>query len=204
MTWPFFFISGHQGFGKPCLRGQADCQILHPPAVQGFNNTSWEIVGKLNNNKKDKCISNVASLLLHTLSAALPLASTFSCTQISAFIHSDTRMLKIQQYKHKIHGFRTFSCFGPHIWNSLPQDFRVRHCSTLSSFNCSQTENLPLLTVFPPQQIPIPSFCYSHCVCVCVCVCVRVCVCVCVFIYICKLFWLNCALCVYRTLYTLG
>ena len=45
---------------------------------------------------------------------------------------SDTRMLKIQQYKRKTHGFRTFSCFGPHIWNSLPQD--LRHCSTLSFF----------------------------------------------------------------------
>ena len=45
---------------------------------------------------------------------------------------SDTRMLEIQQYKRKTHGFRTFYCFGPHIWNSLPQDFR--HCSTLSSF----------------------------------------------------------------------
>ena len=43
---------------------------------------------------------------------------------------SDTRILKIHQYKPKIHGFRTFSCFGPHIWNSLPQD--LRHCSTLS------------------------------------------------------------------------
>ena len=41
---------------------------------------------------------------------------------------SDTRMLEIQQYKRKTLGFRTFSCFGPHIWNSLP------HCSTLSSF----------------------------------------------------------------------
>ena len=45
---------------------------------------------------------------------------------------SDTRMLKIQQYKGKTHGFRTFSCFGPHIWNSLSRD--LRHCSTLSSF----------------------------------------------------------------------
>ena len=45
---------------------------------------------------------------------------------------SDTCMLEIQQYKCKTHGFRTFSCFGPHIWNSLPQD--LRHCSTLSSF----------------------------------------------------------------------
>ena len=45
---------------------------------------------------------------------------------------SDTRMLKIQQYKRKSHGFRAFPCFGPHIWNSLPQD--LRHCSTLSCF----------------------------------------------------------------------
>ena len=127
----------------------------------------------------DICL-DVAILLLHTLSAAVQLASTFSCTLLSAFIHSDARMLKIQQYKRKTHGFRTFSCFGPHIWNSLPQDLRVRHCSTLSSFNCSQTENLPLLTVFPPQPIPIPSFCYGNCVCVCVCLCV--CVGVCVFI----------------------
>ena len=45
---------------------------------------------------------------------------------------SDTYMLKIQQNKRKTRGFRTSSCFGPHIWNSLPQD--LRHCSTLSSF----------------------------------------------------------------------
>ena len=45
---------------------------------------------------------------------------------------SDTRVQEIQQYKRKTHGVRTFSCFGPHIWNSLPQD--LRHCSTLSSF----------------------------------------------------------------------
>ena len=42
---------------------------------------------------------------------------------------SDTRMLKIQRYKREAHGFHTFSCFGPHIWNSHPQDHR--HCSTL-------------------------------------------------------------------------
>ena len=45
---------------------------------------------------------------------------------------SDTCMLKIQRYKCKTRGFHTFSCFGPHIWNSLPQD--LRHCVTLSSF----------------------------------------------------------------------
>ena len=47
------------------------------------------------------------------------------CTYIKIY-------MKIQQYKRKTHGFRTFSCFGPHIWNSLPQD--LRHCSTLSYF----------------------------------------------------------------------
>ena len=42
----------------------------------------------------------------------LLLVCTPSCTQRS---FSDTRMLKIQQYKRKTHGFRTFFCFGPHI-----------------------------------------------------------------------------------------
>ena len=38
------------------------------------------------------------------------------CTPSRALRSSaDTRMLKIQQYKRKTHGFRTFSCFGPHI-----------------------------------------------------------------------------------------
>ena len=59
----------------------------------------------------------------------------------------DTRMLEIQQYKRKTRGFRTFSCFGPHICNSLPQD--LRHCSTLSSFK-GQVQGLGwFLTRFP-------------------------------------------------------
>ena len=56
--------------------------------------------------------------------------SLHSCCTLHS--SSDTHMLEIQQYKRKTHGFLTFSCFGPHIWNSLPQD--RRHCSTLSSF----------------------------------------------------------------------
>ena len=59
----------------------------------------------------------------------LLLVYTPSCTLCSS---SDTRMLKIHQYKCKTDGFRTFSCFGPHIWNSLLQG--LRHYSTLSSF----------------------------------------------------------------------
>ncbi len=45
---------------------------------------------------------------------------------------SDTRMLIIQRFSRKTHGFHTFSHFGPHIWNNLPQD--IRHSATLSSF----------------------------------------------------------------------
>ena len=45
---------------------------------------------------------------------------------------SDTRILKIQRFNRKTHGFRTFSHFGPHIWNNLPQD--TIHSATLSSF----------------------------------------------------------------------
>ena len=45
---------------------------------------------------------------------------------------SDTRMLKLQRFNRKTHGFPTFSHFGPHIWNNLPQD--SRHSAALSSF----------------------------------------------------------------------
>ena len=45
---------------------------------------------------------------------------------------SDTRMLKLQRFNRKTHGFHTFSHFGPHTWNNLPQD--IRHSATLSSF----------------------------------------------------------------------
>ena len=51
---------------------------------------------------------------------------TPSCTLRSS---SDTRMLEIQQYKRKTktHGFRAFSCFGSHIWNSLSSNLFKSH-----------------------------------------------------------------------------
>ena len=45
---------------------------------------------------------------------------------------SDTRMLKLQCFNRKTHGFRTFSHFGPHIRNNFLQD--IRHSATFSSF----------------------------------------------------------------------
>ena len=112
---------------------------------------------------------------------------------------SDTRMLKIQQYKRKTRRFRTFSCFGPHIWNSLAQD--LRHCPTLSFLKKAKLKIILFSQNFPPHILSILSVCYSQCVCVCVfcvclcmCACVRacvsvlvcVCVCVCVCVAVCE------------------
>ena len=86
---------------------------------------------------------------------------------------SHTRMLKIQQYKRKRHGFRAFSCFGPHIWNSLPQD--LRHCSTLSSFKAKlKTWPSSSHSISTPTNINTQFLLQSLCVCVCVCVCVSI------------------------------
>ena len=45
---------------------------------------------------------------------------------------SDTCILKLRRFSRKTRGFRSFSYFGPHIWNNLPQN--VRRSTTLSSF----------------------------------------------------------------------
>ena len=58
---------------------------------------------------------------------------------------SDSRMLKVQQYKRETHGFRTFAYFGPYVWNSLPQD--VMQCLSLPSFKTK------LKTFLFPQYI---------------------------------------------------
>ena len=54
------------------------------------------------------------------------------------------------------------------------RDYRTWKMLNPVIFSC-QTEHPPLRTVFLPQLIIIPSFCYSHCVFVCVCA--HVCVC---------------------------
>ena len=84
-----------------------------------------------------ECIKyKVACMCFHAINVSGP-------TYLSELLHtyalsrtlcsfSDSRMLKIQQYKCKTHGFCTFTYFGPYVWNSFPQD--IRQCSTLTSF----------------------------------------------------------------------
>ena len=45
---------------------------------------------------------------------------------------ADTRLLRPKKYNRKTHGYRSFSCYAPSFWNSLPQ--AVRHSSTPSAF----------------------------------------------------------------------
>ena len=72
---------------------------------------------------------------------------------------SDTRMLKIQRFNRETHGFCTFSHFGPHIWNNLPQN--IRHSATLSSFK-SQLKTflraISLLRIFQLSHIVLHSY----------------------------------------------
>ena len=88
------------------------------------------------------------SELLHLYSPSRSLCSS-----------SDTRMLKI-------HGFRTFSHFGPHIWNNLPQE---PLCYSL--FLQNPTQDISLLRIFQLSHI-CPSLLSVCTVCVCVCVCI--------------------------------
>ena len=74
------------------------------------------------------CYNAITSSALSYLSELLHLYSPSRSLRSS----SDARMLKFQRFNRKTHGFRTFSHFGPHIWNNLPQD--IRHSATHSSF----------------------------------------------------------------------
>ena len=97
-----------------------------------------------------------------------------------AYLNPDHIMQKggelVQQYKCKTYGFCTFSCFRPHIWNSLPQD--LRHYSTSSSFKAKLTTFLfsqyfhPILYLYPISASVV--FVCMRVLCVHACVCVPI------------------------------
>ena len=92
----------------------------------------------------------------------------------------------LRRFNRKTHGFRSFSYFGPHIWNNLPQD--VRHSTTPPSFRNKLKTFLFSETAFQLSNTVLrPNSLYSVCVRarVCVCVCVYVCVCVCMCVCVC-------------------
>ena len=57
------------------------------------------------------------------------------------------RVLKLQRFKRTYHGFRSFSHFGPHIWNIHPSA-RLK-AFYHSFFLQKQPQNISLLWIFP-------------------------------------------------------
>ena len=88
----------------------------HPPPTPLLEQLHW-----LHNSERIKY--KVACMCFNAINGSCPayLSGLLHVYTPSHTLHflSDSSMLKIQQYKRKTHGFRTFSCFGPHIWNSL-------------------------------------------------------------------------------------
>ena len=66
---------------------------------------------------------------------------------------SDRRILKLQRFSRKTRGFRTFSLFGPHIWNNLPRE--IRHSASLSSSN-SKLKTFLSQNISAKQHCPSP------------------------------------------------
>ena len=161
---------------------------VKPPVSCHIHTISLQLLQSVQNPGFDWWESNPHSQLSH------------SCHQLALVTVSSTlnfgRTPTVSCHTHTIschthtHGFRTFSCFGPHIWNSLPQD--LRHCSTLSSFK-AKLKTFLFSQYFHPNLYQYPvSATVIVCVCVCVRACVRACVCaskrVCVCVCVCSAF----------------
>ena len=88
----------------------------------------------------------------------------------------DTSLLTVPRFSLETFGKRSFSVFGPTVWNSLPLSLRKTQCFTTFK------RNLRLIffkSICAEVQLLV-SVCFTQEVCVCVCVCLRARACVCV------------------------
>ena len=127
-AWHRGVPGGNPAPGEAVQRSRGEAPVFrgttgHPEAAPVLTPQGWCVL---------VCVFNAIngsaaylSELLHVYTPSLTLRSS-----------SDARVLKIHEYKRKTRDFSTVSCFGPHIWNSLPQD--LTHWSTLSSFKAKQ------------------------------------------------------------------
>ena len=111
-------------------------------------------------------------------------------------LHSlDTSLLTVPHFSLETFAKRSFSGFGPTVWNSLSLSFRKTQCFTAFKKNLkthlflnSSVLNCKSVCctggVCFVQEIGV-CVCVCVCVCMCVCVCVCVCVCACVCAYVC-------------------
>jgi hypothetical protein len=76
------------------------------------------------------CFNSVTGTAPSYLSDLLPV---YTPSRSGLRSSSDTRIIQINNnYKRKRHGYRSFACYGPQLWNSLPQS--IRHSQTPDSF----------------------------------------------------------------------
>ena len=153
LLWP---VSGHhsRGFTVPptkraysALHSQAltECSPMDSALGRSFTDVQYQIKEKkkkkrTEKNRRKKKNTQKKTLYKYTVpySSELHIRQQAVCTPSRTLrFSSDTHMLKIQQYKRKTQSFRIFSCFRPHIWNSLPKD--LRHCSAPSSLKSKRT-----------------------------------------------------------------
>ena len=103
-------------------------------------------------------------------------------TFLTFFIHTvplgccalDTSLLTVPRFSLETFGKKSFSVFGPTVWNSLPLSLRKTQCFT--------TFKVKLKTHLFRTHLcwsASDSFCVYHSGGVCLCMCVCVCVCVC-------------------------
>ena len=86
----------------------------------------------------------------------------FYCFCVSLHSSSDARMLTLQHLIHKIHGFRTFSHFGAHIWSNLPPRHQALRYSL---FLQKLTQDISLLRIFQLSHIVCQPYQSVQCVC---------------------------------------
>ena len=117
----------------------------HGPLVSYLQQLYWLPISET------PCMSYIAitgsapsylSELLHLYSSSGSLRSS-----------SDRRILKLQRFSRKTRGFRTFSLFGPHIWNNLRRE--IRHSASLSSSN-SKLKTFLSQNISAKQHCPSP------------------------------------------------
>ena len=116
----------------------------------------------------------------------------------------DTSLLTVPRFSLETFGKRSFSVFGPTVWNSLPlwvypsEKYSVllllRGHLRLIFFTSICAELQVLVSVCNIQEVCVyvcvcvcacEWVCVCVCICVCVCVCARVRVCVCVCVCVC-------------------
>ena len=133
---PCVFFVSHEAINTYWLSLRAPCHqnrtdwfleyhaIKTSPCLQQLH---WLPTSEKQNCLHDTCVA-VQSLVVPSL-IFLSCLQAFHCLCCPSDKQAPAPTLK---FSHKTNGFYTFLGFSPHVWNSLPQDFR--HSAAVSSF----------------------------------------------------------------------